>query len=81
MAPGTDRDGAVRLADRVLEARAGSPGDRACRRPRSSALRAGFYAPRRTEPVNPEDLLFKATMALRRAQVDDGGFPVRAYGA
>lgn len=84
VAPGTDRDGAVRLADRVL----GMVQD-AARISTELApipldevrLRAGFYATAASEPVNPEDLLFKATMALRRAQVDEGGFPVRSYEA
>jgi len=79
VAPGTDRDGAVRLADRVLRLVQETPGLEMTRE--EFRLRAGFYATAASEPVNPEDLLFKATMALRRAQVDDGGFPVRAYGA
>ena len=31
------------------------------------------------EPTTTEDLLLRATMALRRAQADDGSFRVRAY--
>ena len=81
VAPGTDRDGAVRLADRVLRLVQETPGGTAGLTPEEFHLRAGFYATAASEPVNPEDLLFKATMALRRAQVDEGGFPVRAYGA
>jgi diguanylate cyclase (GGDEF)-like protein len=81
VAPGTDRDGAVRLADRVLRLVHETPGGAAGLTPEEFRLRAGFYATAASEPVNPEDLLFKATMALRRAQVDEGGFPVRAYGA
>ncbi len=83
VAPGTDRDGAVRLADRVLRLVRETPeGSGAAGLVADEfRLRAGFYATAATEPVNPEDLLFKATMALRRAQVDEGGFPVRAYGA
>jgi diguanylate cyclase (GGDEF)-like protein len=80
VAPGTDRDGAVRLADRVLQLVQESPAGTGLT-PEDFRLRAGFYATAATEPVNPEDLLFKATMALRRAQVDESGFPVRAYGA
>jgi hypothetical protein len=34
-----------------------------------------------SEPTTPEDLLLKATMALRKAQADDGSFRVRAYDA
>jgi hypothetical protein len=33
------------------------------------------------EPTTPEDLLLKATMALRRAQADDDSFRIRAYEA
>ena len=84
VAPGTNREGALRLADRVLElieesahradAEASAPGA-------ELRLRAGFYAAAGAETVNPEDLLFKATMALRRAQADVGGFKVRSYEA
>jgi len=84
VAPGTDREGAVRLADRVLELMEESGRLRtgaALLSPEEFRLRAGFYATTASEPVNPEDLLFKATMALRRAQVDEGGFPVRSYEA
>lgn len=84
VAPGTDRDGAVRLADRVLELVQESArvrGGASLLTPEEFRLRAGFYATAASEPVNPEDLLFKATMALRRAQVDEGGFPVRSYEA
>jgi diguanylate cyclase (GGDEF)-like protein len=85
VAPGTDQEGALRLADRVLEAldeasRQTEPGDPILDDLR---LRAGFYAlgGEREHPVVPEDLLTKATMALRRAQADEGGFRVRSYEA
>lgn len=84
VAPGTDHEGAVRLADRVLELvqeHAGATEEAPGAGFVEVRLRAGFYAPAASEPVNPEDLLFKATMALRRAQVDEGGFAIRSYEA
>jgi PleD family two-component response regulator len=84
VAPGTGRDGALRLADRVLalveQAARGEEAGRA-RLPEDYRLRAGFYAASGAEAVSPEDLLFRATMALRRAQADAGGFRVRSYEA
>jgi diguanylate cyclase (GGDEF)-like protein len=79
VAPGTDRDGAVRLADRVLEAveSATEPGEGG----RATRVRAGYHALGGGQPVAPEDLLLKATLALRRAQGDDESFRVRAYEA
>ena len=78
VAPGTDQDGAVRLADRVLDAveRTGQldPGQ-------LGSIRAGFCAIAGGDPTTPEDLLYKATTALRMAQADDGSFRVRAYEA
>jgi PleD family two-component response regulator len=84
VAPGTDREGAARLADRVLEAVEaelkrggyGSPADAALLQ-----VRAGFFAPGPSERITPEDLLLRATMALRSAQADQESFRVRAYEA
>ena len=83
VAPGTGQEGAVRLADRVLAAleadtklRENALGIEAL-----SQIRAGFCAVTSEEPATPEDLLLRATMALRRAQADDGSFRVRAYEA
>lgn len=82
VAPGTDRGGAVRLADRVFEAI-----ESASREPELTdpeilrQLRAGFCAVRGSEPTTPEDLLLKATLALRKAQAEDESFRVRAYEA
>lgn len=82
VAPGTDPDGAVRLADRVLEALQAGAGLGIGIGPDTIAqLRAGFCAVEGTEPTTPEDLLLRATMALRKAQADDGSFRVRAYEA
>jgi diguanylate cyclase (GGDEF)-like protein len=84
VAPGTDQDGAVRLADRVLRA-IEDAGDCESRSPvdleQLRQIRAGFCAVEGEEPTSPEDLLLKATMALRRAQAGDSSFRVRAYDA
>jgi PleD family two-component response regulator len=83
VAPGTDQEGALRLADRVLEAVEGD----ALREGYGvdletlAQIRAGFYAVSSEEEAAPEDLLLRATMALRRAQAEDGSFRVRAYEA
>jgi len=81
VAPGTNPDGAVRLADRVLEAieAADQQGDLDPEQARQ--IRAGFCSVKGDEPTTPEDLLLKATMALRRAQADDDSFRIRAYEA
>jgi two-component system cell cycle response regulator len=81
VAPGTDQAGGVRLADRVLEAveAAGPLGDLEPEQLR--LVRAGLCASAGDESTTPEDLLFKATAALRMAQSDDGSFRVRAYEA
>jgi hypothetical protein len=71
----------VRLADRVLEAlEAGTRVD-AVDPELVRQVRAGFCAIRGNEPTTPEDLLLKATMALRKAQADGGSFRVRAFEA
>ena len=76
VAPGTNENGAVRLADRVLEALEGS--DSATD---PAQIRAGFCTVGGDQSTAPEDLLLKATLALRKAQADDGSFRVRAYEA
>jgi diguanylate cyclase (GGDEF)-like protein len=82
VAPGTDQDGAVRLADRVLEAIESVRDSSVPIDPDVlKQIRAGFCAVRGNEPTTPEDLLLKATMALRKAQADDGRFRVRAFDA
>ena len=84
VAPGTDQQGAVRLADRVFEAtevEAVRQGLEPADIEELRQLRAGFFAVRTEEPTTPEDLLLRATMALRRAQSDDDSFRVRAYEA
>ena len=83
VAPGTPDEGAVRLADRVLEAlqrqadHGGGPeiGEMA------TAIRAGFCTVSGPQDASAEDLLLRATMALRRAQQGEGSFRVRAFDA
>lgn len=80
IAPGTDRAGAVRLAERVLEGIVAE----AARRPMAEGtdrIRAGVYGMDPSEPAAPEDLLLRATLALRSAQEGNGTSRVRAYEA
>jgi diguanylate cyclase (GGDEF)-like protein len=82
LAPGTDQDGAVRLADRVLEAlSADSSGADELTSDVLAQIRAGFCSVDASDSTSAEDLLLRATMALRRAQADDGSFRVRSYDA
>jgi len=87
VAPGTDDGGALRLADRIMEAAASIAQTQArdeLELAELRQLRAGFCAVRGgSEPTTPEDLLLRATMALRRAQADQDGesFRIRAYEA
>ncbi|HET9949669.1 MAG TPA: response regulator [Longimicrobiales bacterium] len=82
VAPGTDESGARRLADRVFEAIEAIATHTDLIDPEELRnVRAGFCAIRGDEPATPEDLLLKATMALRRAQSENGSFRVRAYDA
>jgi len=72
MAPGTDQEGAVRLAERVMEAV-----DRASVQHealRDVDLKAGFYVVSGSEPdtLIPEEFLRRATAALRGAQAANG---------
>jgi len=84
VAPGTDEKGAVRLADRVLEALdAGTDSEVSMAEAHEllRRLRAGLYTVDMEDPASPEDLLLRATMALRRAQAENDSFRVRAYEA
>ncbi len=84
VAPGTDEKGALRLADRIMEAAEKLAREQGLDAPSLDELRklrAGFYSVGGSDPLSAEDLLLKATMALRRAQADDGSFRVRAYEA
>lgn len=86
VAPGADQAGALRLIDRMKESldEAGRTEDR---RPAVErlwrSLRGGYYAASVTSPAAPEELLLRATKALRRAQSVENGdaFTVRAYEA
>lgn len=71
IAPGTDPNGAARLAERMLDAAGTS----------QTALRAGIYTTRRTEkePVASLDLLSRATAALRQAQAENNGTRIKSY--
>jgi PleD family two-component response regulator len=78
--PGVDGEGAAVLADRIL-AKVGlwtpTPTD-----PGQVRLRAGVYVPHDERSVDPENLLSKATMALRRAQAGGGSdMPIRTFDA
>jgi len=81
VAPGTDQTGAVRLADRVFEAVESAVKASLIDPGQFRHVRAGFCATTGNEPTTAEDLLLKATLALRKAQADDGSFRVRAYDA
>lgn len=83
LAPGTDQAGALRLADRVLEALDASNNTEGYGVTAQSAaqVRAGFCAIGGADETTAEDLLLRATLALRRAQADDGSFRVRAHDA
>jgi diguanylate cyclase (GGDEF)-like protein len=82
VAPGTDQEGALRLADRVLEA---MEDERIAAEPLNAELlaqiRAGVCAIGTGEPAAAEDLLQRATTALRQAQSDEGSFRVREFDA
>jgi diguanylate cyclase (GGDEF)-like protein len=81
VAPGTDQSGAVRLADRVFQA-VESEAKAALLDPETlKQMRAGLCATKPDQPTTAEDLLHRATLALRKAQADGGSFRVRAYDA
>lgn len=81
VAPGTDQDGGVRLADRVLEALDQLIAEQPTLGSELLEVRAGLCAVTEKDAPTPEDLLLRATMALRSAQAEDGSFRVRAYDA
>lgn len=86
LAPGADEPGILRLLDRMRAALddAGREAGRhdAIERLRLN-LRGGYYAASAVSPADAEELLLRATKALRRAQAEeaDTSFMVRAYEA
>lgn len=70
IAPGTDRGGATRLAERLLDVAR-----------RNAELRAGIYSVRgsKGEPVGSLDLLTRVTTALRKAQSGENGGGIHAF--
>ena len=79
IAPSTDADGAVRLAQRIDEAIRATSGKLGVDPP----LRAGYDAVSnvRDTPGEAQDLLMRATMALRRSKTHgNGGSWIAAYG-
>jgi PleD family two-component response regulator len=79
LAPGADRPGAEKLAERLLQrVDAGLRLEDA-----SFELSAGFYSVASDEPVAviPEEVLRRATLALRRAQAPEGVDRIRAFQA
>jgi PleD family two-component response regulator len=76
VAPGTDRAGAVLLAERVASAVRAAARDGGL-----PALRAGYDAVTnaRYTPIEPQNLLGRATSALRVAKTEAGAGWIRAY--
>jgi two-component system, cell cycle response regulator len=72
VAPGTDQEGAARLVERIAWAvENGATGNSGLR---DLEMRTGFYATSEggsDDPVVPEELLRRATEALRKAQVSE----------
>lgn len=83
LAPGTDQAGALRLADRVLAAldSNGTHEGYGISAHTVADVRAGLCAITGSDETTAEDLLLRATLALRRAQAGDSSFRVRAHEA
>lgn len=81
VAPSTNEEGAQRLADRLFEAFEAQRGDLGFPAGSEVDLRAGYHA--MNHPQNgellPEDLLTRATLALRQAQAEDHGEWIKAF--
>jgi PleD family two-component response regulator len=77
IAPGTDRAGAVLLAGRVARAVSGASGESA-----RGGLRAGYDAVgnARYTPIEPKNLLARATTALRAAKGQGGPNWIQGFG-
>jgi GGDEF domain-containing protein len=78
VALGLDHPSATRLADRILENLEQGPSAPPALDIR---LRAGVYVTPRDGAVDPEHLLSKATMALRRAQAGNDDLQIRSFDA
>src|SRR6266850_3380052 len=76
IAPGTDRAGAVLLAERVARAVSSAPGES------GPGLRAGYDAVgnARYTPIEPKNLLARATTALRAAKGQGGPNWIQGFG-
>ena len=79
IAPGTTPEAADSFAQRLLARLSASEPVGRCLSGQS--LRAGYYAvaEKDAETVMPVDILTRATLALRRAQADDGGTTIQAF--
>jgi diguanylate cyclase (GGDEF)-like protein len=80
IAPATDADGAMRLAERLAESvasRQSPPGARVS----AVKVRAGFegVADLHATPVEPVDLLVRATAALRQVRTNESAGPFQRY--
>ena len=78
IAPGTDRGGAVLLAERLARAVARASGEGT----RAPGLRAGYdaVANARYTPIEPKNLLARATTALRAAKGQGGPNWIQGFG-
>lgn len=79
---GVDQAMAAQLAERVVEQASGAApgpaqGPAGPLRPADVRLRVGVYVADGGESIDPERLLSRATLALRRAQGTEQGFPIR----
>jgi PleD family two-component response regulator len=86
VAPGADEAGVLALIDRMKEALDQARKDftrRAAAERLGRGLRGGYSTMSVQSPASPEDLLLRATKALRRAQIEESGeaFMVRPYEA
>lgn len=73
LAPDTDLEGAVRLAERILDRYASSGAD-------DAPVCAGLYASESSpDPLGPGDLLTRATTAFRRAQHGRAGNRIELF--
>lgn len=81
VAPSTDEEGAQRLADRLFETFETHRSQLGLPDFDTASLRAGYHAMSHPKPgdILPEDLLSRATLALREAQAEESGSRIRAF--